>query len=63
MNDTQTLVVIADSEQARSRDERLSRLRQLEAEGVVLAEQLRLSPTARIESMLHLNTLCSDLCQ
>jgi hypothetical protein len=46
------------------REERWKRLRELEAEGVdlsLLAEQLRLSPTARIESMLRLNRLCTAL--
>jgi hypothetical protein len=45
-------------------EERLGRLRELETEGVdlsLLAEQLRLSPTARIESMLRLNELCAAL--
>jgi len=40
------------------------RLRELEAQGVdisLLAEQLRLSPTARIESMLRLRELCAAL--
>jgi uncharacterized protein YoaH (UPF0181 family) len=40
------------------------RLRELEAQGVdvsLLAAQLRLSPTARIESMLRLRELCAAL--
>ena len=40
------------------------RLRELEAQGVdvsLLAEQLRLSPTARIESMLRLREVCAVL--
>lgn len=45
-------------------EERLEQLRELEAEGVdlsLLTEQLRLSPTARIESMLRLNELSAAL--
>jgi hypothetical protein len=40
------------------------RLRELEAQGVdvsLLAEQIRLSPTARIESMLRLREVCAAL--
>jgi hypothetical protein len=51
-------------ELALTEEGRLNRLRQLAAEGVdlgLLAEQLRLSPTARIESMLRLNEFCQAL--
>jgi hypothetical protein len=58
--------VIEAVHSGRTEEERRAgeRLRELEAQGVdvsLLAEQLRLSPTARIESMLRLRELCAAL--
>jgi hypothetical protein len=58
--------VIEAVHSGRTEEERRAgeRLRELEAQGVdvsLLAEQLLLSPTARIESMLRLREVCAAL--